>query len=381
MERLIGVNDKRISSLKQQDEEYNRLYREWRQDRSNKYGYYIKDTNGEHTYQDGRGFVGDYPEADERESLEKSVTLLTQALLTYTILEFFSKLVFSDYPFGSFRGVTLLREGFPLGRDTASLFASYAENILIRLLPLVYLIFRMKLPPKLFLPMKITNRPLFICCVPVAMLTFALTYVGSQLCSAMLPMGVSGAPDFIWTQRLKPADIPVLLLYVIIIPVISEIAHRGIFLQVCRQFGDGFALALTSVISALTSIEDNPMMVFIHALMIGYFVMRTGSVLTGILMRIIMSGSYFLMGILKSPPYVSHTTLLVISIILLLYMGIGFVLLIRFVVKYSNKIGMPLYHLYLTDKEKLFFVFANPTFIIWIAIYISSTLWSIATGG
>ena len=199
------------------------MYREWRKDRSNKYGYYINDSDNEHTYCDGVGFVGQYPEADERAALEYSVKLLTRVLITYTVCEFITKLLFSDYPFSAPFGVTLSREAFTSNSDLRSIAASYIANIIPRTFAVLILIFRLKLSPKLFMPMKITNKSLFWCCIPVAMLTFGITYMFSELAVSMLPVHNTVLSEFRWTREITVSELPVILLFTIILPVLSEI--------------------------------------------------------------------------------------------------------------------------------------------------------------
>lgn len=368
------INDKRIHSLRQQDEEYNALFRKWRSDRANKFGYYLSGSS-ENTYKEGEGFAGQYPAADERESLGQSISLLTQVLLLYTLCEAISKFLFSDFPSNAPLGITLAREGYAAVADFPHIFASYVSNILTRLIPVTYLLIRLRIPLQIVVPLKITNKPLFRSSVPIAMLTFGIMYVCSTLSEYVRP-SVAHRPVYFTNGGLTREEFPMVILYCLVIPVISEIIHRGVFLQIFRQYGDGYALLLTSMIAAFTSIEDESLMIFFYSLMIGYSTLRTGSVITAIVMRVIISGGYFCISSLSFGAS-ERMRDLIISISVLFIIGFGIVSLIRFISTYSNRISLPLYSLYVSDFEKLMLVFANPGFIIWVVFYLGSILWSV----
>ena len=368
------INDKRIHSLRQQDEEYNALFRKWRTDRANKFGYYLSGST-ENTYKEGEGFAGQYPAADERETLGQSISLLTQVLLLFTLCETISKFLFSDFPFNAPLGITLAREGYATVADFPHIFASYVSNILTRLIPVTYLLVRLRIPIRLVVPLKITNKPLFRSSIPIAMLTFGIMYVCSSLSEYILYPSGGRRPVFFPNGGMTREEFPMVILYCLVIPVISEIIHRGVFLQIFRQYGDGYALLLTSMVAAFTSIEDESLMIFFYSLMIGYSTLRTGSVITAIVMRIIISGGYFCISSLSTGASEQMRDL-IISISVLVIIGIGIVSLIRFISTYSNRISLPLYSLYVSDFEKLMLVLANPGFIIWAVFYLGSILWS-----
>ena len=376
---MAEINDKRISSLRGQDKKYNELYRKWRQDRTNKFGYYVSGVQDEHTYRDGKGFAGEYPEADERETLELATTLLMKVLIVYTLIEFAFKLLFSDHPFPPFLGVILYREGFTSDHDPLHIAVSMLTNILSRLLPLVYLLVKLKLPIQLAVPLKISNKPLFRCSVPIAMLTFGIIYTCDKIYSVFIPASGGMRPLFPWDGRFTVKDVPELMLFAVIIPILSEVVHRGVFMQMFRQFGDGFALFMSSIISALLATEDSFMACFVYSLMIGYCTLRTGSVITAVIMRVIITGLYFTLDVVTGGT-LDGMAGIAVSLTVLFCLGIGMIMVMRFVSNSRNRISLPLHHLYLTDTEKVMMVVSNPTFIVWITFFIVSTMWSVTFG-
>ena len=81
------------------------------------------------------------------------------------------------------------------------------------------------------------------------------------------------------------------ILYIIngvVLPAfIEEIVFRGAIMQSLRRFGDGFALLVSSVLFAVVhgNFVQAPY-AFLMGLVIGYFVLRTGSLWAGIFIHL-----------------------------------------------------------------------------------------------
>lgn len=73
--------------------------------------------------------------------------------------------------------------------------------------------------------------------------------------------------------------------------VVEELVFRGAVMQSLRRFGDGFALLASSILFGLChgNLVQAPM-AFVTGLAIGYFVLRTGSLYTGILIHFVNNG-------------------------------------------------------------------------------------------
>ncbi len=84
-----------------------------------------------------------------------------------------------------------------------------------------------------------------------------------------------------------PQDIPgyiLMILNIAVVPaLIEEFAFRGVLLQPLRKYGDGFAVAVTSIVFAL--LHGNMTQIpfaFLAGLALGYFCVATGSIWTSI---------------------------------------------------------------------------------------------------
>ena len=89
-----------------------------------------------------------------------------------------------------------------------------------------------------------------------------------------------------------PVNYGAMVLYVInmtIVPaILEEIAFRGFIMQSLRRFGDGFALFASAFVFSLIHVTpDRLPHTFIMGLAIGYFVLFTGSLKTGIIIHFV----------------------------------------------------------------------------------------------
>lgn len=104
-----------------------------------------------------------------------------------------------------------------------------------------------------------------------------------------------------------PESIPALVVYALnmtLIPaVFEEIAFRGMLMQSLRRFGDSFALVVSALLFALAhQIPVNMPNAFLMGLVIGYFVLFTGSVTTGIVIHLINNVLVMLTGMFDYLP-------------------------------------------------------------------------------
>lgn len=361
-------SDSRIASLKLQDKEYNEMYRKWRIEHKKDYGFYFLDNSDELIYRDGEGFITESPKASERSAITEIHSLLAKFLCIYTVLNLLLWAIKTVAPLG---GIPFFYNIMRLisTNEYAAAAAYYLVRILTRILPVFYLLKKIKMPRKLLMPMKIYNKPLFGIAVPMAMLTFGIATVLSNIQHAFVSL-IGIDPNYsVWIPQNKLCFALSALLSAVIIPIISEIIHHGIILQILKQFGDGYALVLTSIIAAATTGNYHSFLFsFTTMLVIGFFVVRTGSLATGFIMRIVISSTvYFLTVIrcLQAPEgmYMTATVML-----LLAYIIVGFIAVAGFIKKHSNKIGLPLYKMYLDTHERIMCCLTNASVLMWISL-------------
>lgn len=62
------------------------MYRKWRIEHKQDYGFYFFDNSDELTYRDGEGFITEYPEAVERSAVTGIHSLVANALIIYIVI-------------------------------------------------------------------------------------------------------------------------------------------------------------------------------------------------------------------------------------------------------------------------------------------------------
>ena len=361
-------SDSRIASLKLQDKEYNEIYRKWRIEHKKDYGFYFLDNSDELTYRDGEGFITESPQAAERSVIVEIHSLLAKFLCIYTVLNLLIWVMKTVAPLGEVPFFYHIMRLISANEYTAVL-SDYLVKILARILPVFYLLKKIKMPRKLLMPMKIYNKPLFGIAVPMAMLTFGIATILSNIQHTFVSI-IGIDPNYsVWIPQSKLCFVLSALLSAVIIPIISEIIHHGIVLQILKQFGDGYALVLTSIIAAATSGNYHSFLfIFTTMLVIGFFVVRTGSLATGFIMRILISSTVYFLTVIRcsQPPEGMYMTITVM--LMLIYTTVGFIAVAAFIKKHSNKISLPLYKMYLDTHERIMCCLTNASVLMWISL-------------
>lgn len=349
-----------------QTDSFNENYRKWRKESS--FGFhFVKDTNLL-VYIDGKGFVDDRPEKAEKKFLSRNMYIIGAALCVYFLLE-------ALLPYLAAHIMNLL--GYKISNDfvfgimnaTSVQYTSISSIIAFIkiLIPTMILILIRKTPMSLVFPLKVTNKEAAGISVPIV-----LMICGVALCSSFF----WGRTLDIFSIDLSPAavkignDIPSTLIssiaYIVIFPVLKELFLRGAIMQSLRQFGDGFALIFTSIVSALLRHDISHMwFVLLTSFCIGYVTLCTGSVLCGIFADMFISLVVYLISAVMA--IIPHDIfVIVLAIIILSFMIMG--LLIFYVISKSQEDTL-LFRFprsYMALNDKLTVALMTPTMLLWV---------------
>lgn len=103
---------------------------------------------------------------------------------------------------------------------------------------------------------------------------------------------------------------------------LEELFFRGIMVTTLRRFGDGFAVVASAMVFSLWGANSMEMIYFFFiGITLGYFLIRSGSVLTPIIARLVSAALFFLYYLSKShlePSLHEVITLLTIIVIFIL---------------------------------------------------------------
>ena len=275
---------------------YTEAYRKWRSDEKNAFAYNFVEDTREHTYRNGSGFIQRHPSLAEKKSIYRNMNLLGIILIGVLVWDALGVYLFVQVTrlFGSgvrydhWNGLSLASDGYRLACLTAVMGVEL-------LLPIVALKRFLKLPGEVLFPTKICNPAMHGMALPLAVILFVTLHRVSELYGGLLnKAGLEMRGWAFFIPDSLPLEIASALLQVVLLSALWEVFIHGAVMQSLRQFGDGFALVVSSAIFTLLC-HDGTRLFYcaIMSLIIGYYVLCTGSLRTGILMRtLIMAGEY-----------------------------------------------------------------------------------------
>lgn len=272
-----------------QDRQYNESFKNWRRQKQDSVGFYFVEKPNRLTYQDGMGFINDYPEAHEAKTFRKVLNILGLVLLYRVVVDiffiYFLPLIMEKMGMNIYYSFF---SGERYGSRTLITFLDIFQQILGRAVPTALLIKHLEIPASVMLPTKIINKPMFGFSFFAALFTASVCSVMAFFYNGILGVLRIDAMTSYTVSADSDGIAYTVVVCILAVPIISELCTHGVILQLVRQFGDGTAIFVTSLIIAASS-YDIVSFPFVAAtsFVTGYFVIRTGSVITGVIMRII----------------------------------------------------------------------------------------------
>ncbi|WRS26485.1 CPBP family intramembrane glutamic endopeptidase [Oscillospiraceae bacterium MB08-C2-2] len=158
----------------------------------------------------------------------------------------------------------------------------------------------------------------------------------------------------------------------IVAPICEELVFRGVVMQSLRRFGDGFALIGSSILFSFAhgNLVQGPN-AFISGLVMGYFVLRTGSVATGIWMHLVNNSLAMIFELLlRSIPGGDS----LYGLMLLFYLALGAAGFLWMRLRYPNfYVSLPR-RLPVSEGWKYKHFFTTPGFILYFLAVLGITM-------
>lgn len=367
-----NVEDK--LKLRYQDKAYNESYKRWRRENKDAAGFfYFDESPGQLTYREGFGFIKDSAEARQSKALKQALFILGAILLARSFFDAFSVYFLP----GILRalGADITYDVFTnklYGNVFLIITETFIKDVISVALPVVFIAARFKLPFRVMMPMKITNKAMFGAAVPFAVLiagvSCAMVAVFASIYRTTVNSALPPIPD-------TPGMFAYLLVTnVILVPVISEMCSGGAMLQFLRQFGDDFALIATSFITAAFSYDVMQFcFYFTIAVSIRYFTIRSGSLLTGMLMRLTVSFYSFFLYFIAFRLETEHRRVFVICY-MILTLTFGILYAAVFLHRHSDCFNLVIRSRLMPLGRKIRCTLTSVTVIIWFAVVIIMTM-------
>ncbi len=343
----------------------------------NPYAYnYVHDTR-ELVYLDGVGFLSEESDETEKKYLEKNAAIIAFSLLLFICIGFLGNIlcaiIMKNLGFCTYDKILF---DVAYSSDTAKSVSMLIVDTLKVLGSMLFLNAFLKLPKAVFSPFKITNKPIFKLAVPVIAIITVLAFVMNEIFSIFMnDFGINTVVNSINYPTFSISSTIIGgICSIIIFPFIFEVYLHGLIMQSLRQFGDGFALIATAAISAvLVQNFFEFFSVFCISICIGYFVLKTGSILTGIIMFGLHRAILFFTQIIRQtlPPTLSE---LIVYSLLFIMMVSGFVYVLNSITKRRGLIGLNISNTFLTSKQKVFSSIITFPSLAWLALSFVLTL-------
>jgi membrane protease YdiL (CAAX protease family) len=250
----------------------------------------------EHSYTPGYGFAPRPPFLMERRLIAGCSAAVAMCLLGF----FFIGSLLPGLCFELLGGLSL-RLGGAAHPELVEQMALLAGSVGALLLPFALYAGFVGIPRSCALPLRrvgVGRTAAGVCC------GLAVAVVGGHAAGALEVLLSAAGIRFFSPQLAAPVGRAAQALYwlnLTVIPaVFEEVAFRGILMQSLRRFGDGFALFVSSVLFALAHILPLKMPnAFLMGLVIGYFVLFTGSLRIGVAIHLVHNVTMILMSMLS----------------------------------------------------------------------------------
>lgn len=297
-----------------------------------------------YTYIPGTGFVRSDPAALQRHHLKYIATRVGASMIFYILLS-----VFITIP------VVLLYSlmGLPIGVNFNTM-KIYGTQLMLQVVNFTSTVITLGIPA-LFLwgsfrrcadLNSVFSAPrlrIFPFALPIVLAGSVLSaFAAGLLQNGMMALGYYvSIPSYSIPDQ--PLEFILTVILLTLIPaILEEILFRGLIMQGLRCFGDGMALAVSSLLFALAHfnlMQDANAMIM--GLLIGYFVLRTGSVWTGVILHFTVNAVSLLETLLFRTAFMEQSEL-VGNVISLIFLTVGFVAFLLFIRKEDTAFSIPL---------------------------------------
>ena len=156
-------------------------------------------------------------------------------------------------------------------------------------------------------------------------------------------------------------------------PVVEELVFRGAIMQSLRRFGDTFALFVSSLLFGLVhgNLVQAPM-AFVTGLAIGYFVLRTGSLRTGMTIHFVNNALAVVLSAI-SASFSINGQQTITSIVYVVYLLSGFIAMGWLLTRYSNMFQLHASNTVMSIRGKLTAFFSTGLMLALLALLAFTT--------
>lgn len=285
-----------------QNDEYNKRFINWRRNKDNPYAYNFVRNQKESVYVDGQGFVNKSAADAESEVLGKILYVIGAALLVMMVIE--NVLGKTAVQILSMLGVNIHNSfvnSTIYGGCTEIVVFLIAVTLIKLIVPLLIVHSKFRMPVRLKFPGQLNDSGELIGAIAVTLVFSAVMSIPSAYSNEtkeIYSFFKAYHADFsVWGQ----SEFLVYTIFdVIVVSIAVEALFRGEMFSALRQFGDVYAVVITSLISGLVTqdIYGIPGGIIISAVA-AVGALRSGTFFTAVFVRIIYKMYLLAMAIIE----------------------------------------------------------------------------------
>ncbi len=265
---------------------YREAYRKWRRNESNRYAFRCKKHPKESSFSDSKAVVTETPAQIEHGVLYRIGYLVGCLLILYLVVEnILDKLIVLLLNAAGFHVSMTFWNGGMYGDEPAVFIGIMLVTSLKYILPALLLQLILRFPLRVGVPLRVCKADTLLFGIILTMLVSAglgMFFVASSsdLEKYKLICNAVNLDDY--------RMIFYMLFTIFALPILIELLLHGALFQLLRQFGDGFAMIIVSLLAAfLMHNPQDSVRAALITLIISYFVLRSGSFLTAMLLHIV----------------------------------------------------------------------------------------------
>lgn len=296
---------------------------------------YRPDDPNSYTYVDGYGFTPPPPILTERRLLQRYSNGLGFSILLYFILTAFVPFLIL-WGCAVFRPAIRIYGNQVLASSSIIQLVNLLSSVICLFLPFFLFVLLSHVPLRIAFPLRRFSSSLCVPCVFVSLAVSVVGVVSSSLLGNLLSLFSLTPHTSLYLPEETGARVLFGLQLCLIAPLVEEFVFRGMIFQSMRRFGDSFALILSAILFAMFhgNLVQAPN-AFLMGLVIGYFVLYSGSLWVGVIIHMvnnILSFAMDLIGTILPAEYQPVFTLCIFAF----YLISGLAALLLLVRKYPN---------------------------------------------
>lgn len=269
---------------------FDRKFNNWLSKKNNPYAFTCEKIQNESVYVDGRGFIENSPENSEKKCLANIFNVIGISALIWTAFDdLISKILIMLMDFLGLDIHTSFSNSIVYGSCHAVAGTLIIMGSLKILLPLLFIHSKFRIRPSAAIMHNMRNPSALIGAISMAFLMCTATSIPSAYSSEAKEIvaffASNGADVSVWNQS---EFIIYTIFDVLIMPIATQFLFCGAMFAVMRQFGDSFAIIMSSITAALLT-QDLQVIpaVFLITLVGAYGMTASGTIFTAIAVNIL----------------------------------------------------------------------------------------------